>query len=203
MLPLFLLAAADPETPVDAERAFYAAAQRDGQWTAFRRFMADGATVFTPQPVEAAKVLPKKDPAIAVQWWPGESYVSCDGSVAVNTGPWVRPDSVGYFTTVWERQGDGRYKWIVDAGDALPAARALPEEPRVRRAACNFPRGMAVGVIFEPDGARRGEGVSKDGTLAWAWRVMPDGSRSFTAKIWTGRRFETVVRDDVAAPPAG
>ena len=48
----------------------------------------------------------KADPPVAVFWWPGRSYVSCDGKTAINTGPWVRQwgKSVGYFTTVWQRQ---------------------------------------------------------------------------------------------------
>lgn len=201
MLPLLLLAA-DPETAIDAERAFYRSAQAEGQWTAFRKFMTPDATLFVPQPAKAADVLPPKNPPIAVQWWPAESYVSCDGRVAVNTGPWVRPRGSGYFTTVWERQLDGHYKWSVDGGDELATPRALPEKPRVRRAACRLPRGLAVGVMFEPDEGRRGHGVSPDGTLIWAWKVMPDGARTFTAKIWNGRKFETVVHNEIAAPPA-
>jgi hypothetical protein len=201
MLALLLLAAADPETAVDAERAFNRAAQTDGQWTAFRAFMTPDATIFTPQPVRAADSLPAKNPPIAVQWWPAESYVSCDGSVAVNTGPWVRPKASGYFTTVWERQADGHYKWSVDGGDALETPRALPEEPKVRRAACHFPRGKAVQIIWEPGADQRGQGVANDGTLAWQWRVKPDGARTFVAKIWNGKAFETVVRDEIAARP--
>jgi hypothetical protein len=201
MLTLLLLAAADPETAVDAERAFYRSAQAEGQWTAFRKFMVPEATLFVPQPSRAEDVLPAKNPPIAVQWWPAESYVSCDGSVAVNTGPWVRPKGSGYFTTVWERQPDGRYKWSVDGGDELAVPRALPEQPQVRRAACKGLRGKQVGVIFAPGEGKRGQGVSHDGTLAWAWRVMPDGSRTFTAKLWNGRKFETVVRNEIAAPP--
>ncbi len=54
--------------------------------------------MFVPQPVKAQDWLKdRKDPPIAVQWWPAESYVSCDGTAAVNTGPWVRPKGVGLF----------------------------------------------------------------------------------------------------------
>ena len=202
---LLLLLAADPETApetaVDAERAFNRAAQAQGQWTAFRQFMTEDAVVFAPQPEKAIEALPAKDPPIAVQWWPAESYVSCDGSVAVNTGPWVRPKANGYFTTVWVRQADGRYKWVMDGGDRLETPRALPDPPTVRRASCKPLRGKAVGVIFEPDGSKRDQGVSTDGTLVWAWKVTPDGARSFTAKLWNGRTLETVVHEEVAAPP--
>ncbi|MEI9850397.1 MAG: hypothetical protein WDN24_05480 [Sphingomonas sp.] len=201
LLMLLAAAAAGPETAVDAERAFNRAAQTEGQWTAFRRFATDDAMVFTPQPAKAQQVLPRADPPIAVQWWPAESYVSCDGTLAVNTGPWVRPDGFGYFTTVWERQPGGGWKWSVDAGDTLAAARQLPEKPKVRRAACRFPRGKVVGVTFADEPGEHGQGISDDGTLAWIWRVAPDGARTFTAKLWNGRAFETVVRNEVAAPP--
>ncbi|MCW3834956.1 hypothetical protein ACFQ1E_02155 [Sphingomonas canadensis] len=202
LMMLLAAHAAGPETAVDAERAFYRAAQTDGQWTAFRRFATDDAVMFTPQPVRAQEVLPKKDPPIAVQWWPAHSYVSCDGTVAVNTGPWVRPNGSGYFSTVWERQADGHWKWVMDHGDGLSAPRPLPEEPKVRRAACKFPRGKVVGVTFGEEPGEHGQGISDDGTLAWIWRVRPDGSRTFTARLWNGRKFETVVRDEVAAPAA-
>jgi len=100
MLAALLLLQAAAQTAVDAERAFYRAAQTEGQWKAFREFSTPDAVVFTPHPAKAHEVLPTREPAIAVQWWPAESYVSCDGKLAVNTGPWVRPNGSGYFTTV-------------------------------------------------------------------------------------------------------
>lgn len=90
-------------TAVDAERAFAEDAQKQGQWTAFRKWAAPDALMFTPQPIRAHEFLEGlTDPREPVRWWPGESYVSCDGGFAVNTGPWVRDggESVGYFTTV-------------------------------------------------------------------------------------------------------
>lgn len=202
MLALLLLAAA-PETAIDAEHAFNAAAQRDGQWTAFRAFMAPDATVFVPQPAKAADVLPNKNPPIAVQWWPAESYVSCDGNMAVNTGPWVRPGSSGYFTTVWVRQPDGQFKWLVDGGDALATPRALPDPPKVRTAACSpLPRrdDDLTGIPC-PERSQCGIGASRDGTLAWHWAVKADGSREFRAWIWNGHGSDLVVHDAIAAPP--
>ena len=82
-------------TAIEAERDFNRTAQTQGQWTAFRRYAADNAVMFVPRPENAQKFLKdRKDPPIAVQWWPAESYVSCDGTVAVNTGPWAAPRGV-------------------------------------------------------------------------------------------------------------
>ncbi|MEZ0243870.1 MAG: hypothetical protein ACAH11_10880 [Sphingomonas sp.] len=188
----------DPETAVDAERAFNRSAQIDGQWTAFRKFSTPDALLFTPQPMKAHDILPTRNPPIAVQWWPAESYVSCDGMVAVNSGPWVRPREVGYFTTVWVRQPDGHFKWVYDGGDALAKPRPLPEKPMVRTAACS-PLPPAVAEVTTAGGTA-GHGQSPDGTLRWFWRVEPNGARHFIASLWTGKVFETVLTNYVAAP---
>ncbi len=197
MLPMAMAAAQDPETAVDAERAFNRAAQTQGQWIAFRQFMTDDALIFTPQPVKAKDALPVKEPAIAVQWWPAESYVSCDGNVAVNTGPWVRPKGFGYFTTVWVRQADGHFKWVYDGGDALTTPRALPEKPKVRRASCKQPVDGVMDMARTEDKA--GAGGSDDQTLSYEWTVHPDGSREFVARLWDGKRMVDVVRNEIAA----
>ena len=82
MLAALLLAQAG--TAVEAERDFNRLAQTEGQWTAFRRYATGDAVMFVPKPGNAQAFLKaRKDPPIAVQWWPAESYVSCDGSVAV------------------------------------------------------------------------------------------------------------------------
>ena len=46
--------------------------------------------MFTPQAVWAHEFLAgRKDPPQSMRWWPAESYVSCDGRTAINTGPWA------------------------------------------------------------------------------------------------------------------
>ena len=45
MILALLLAAAAPQTAIDAERAFVADAQTLGQWTAFRKYAADDAVM--------------------------------------------------------------------------------------------------------------------------------------------------------------
>jgi hypothetical protein len=198
-----ILAAAAASTPVDAERAFVADAQKLGQWTAFRKWSAEDALMFTPQPVNAHAFLKdRKDPPVPVFWWPGRSYVSCDGSFAVNTGPWVREwgKSVGYFTTVWRREGDS-WRWIYDAGDSLEVPRAEGGDVQPEKAVC--PGANPIPPPPQPEmpaGVKFGKGSSKDGTLNWFWAVEPSGKRSFTASLWDGREHRIVVRDEVAAP---
>ena len=193
MILALLLAAAEPSmTAIDAERAFVADAQKLGQWTAFRKYAADDAEMYVPQRVNAQEFLRDlKDPPASVFWWPGKSFVSCDGSYAVNTGPWVRQygKAVGYFTTVWKRQPDGSWKWIYDGGDGLATARAEGGDIKPSPASCE---GKPAGL---PSASK-----SPDGSLAWTIEVGGAGQRSFRAFVWNGKEYQRVI-EDVVAPP--
>ena len=188
-------------SPIDAERAFAADAKTIGQWTAFRKWSTDAAVMFTPQPVNAHDFLKdRKDPAKAVEWWPTASYISCDGTLAVNTGGWQRPDGkVGYFSTVWQRQPDGGWKWIVDGGADLKVARARLASPKIVRAVC--PSSMTMfGMGVKAPKAKWAGGFAKDGTLSWTWIVDPDGSRAFMVDLnQGGNRSKTVILDKIPA----
>ncbi len=192
-----------PMSAIDAERAFAADAQKIGQWTAFRKWSTPDALMFTPQPTNAHRFVGKlKNPAVPVYWWPGRSYVSCDGRTAINTGPWVRDfgKTVGYFTTVWVRQADGGWKWVYDAGDETKFMRdeggaiAPVNAPCPKAALPALPkRDMQPNVV-------NGGGSSADGTLSWGWTVGRSGERYFSALMWDGTKRQTVIEDRVAAP---
>ena len=187
---------------VDAERAFATRAAQTMQWAAFREFSTPEAVMFVPEPVIAHDWTAKQaEPPISVQWWPAQSYVACDGSQAVNTGPWMIPAAklVGFFTTVWVRQGDGRLKWVYDDGGPLAAPRAAGDRATVRRARCSSRPGEVPAVRYAEGSS--GEGGSTDRTLQWRWHVTPDGARTFDAWLWDGRRMVPVVADRFPAPP--
>jgi len=195
-----LLLAAAPGTAADAERAFASAAQAEGQWTAFRRYATEDAVMFAPQPVKAQAFLKdRKNPPAALMWWAANSYVSCDGALAVNTGPWIGAsgDAFGYFSTVWQRQADGGWKWTMDGGDGLTAPRPAGDKPKIRRASCKGAPTTVAAVRYR-DG-ETGEGQSEDRTLAWRWHVAPDGARSFDVWLWDGRAMKPVLADRITA----
>ena len=195
-----LLAAAVPQTAAQAERAFASAAPADGQWTSFRRYATEDSVMFAPQPVKTQEFLKdRKDPPAALMWWAADSYVSCDGALAVNTGPWIRPkgDAFGYFSTVWQRQGDGAWKWTMDGGDGLAKPRPAGDGPKVRRGSCKGSPSTVSAVRYR-DG-ETAEGQSEDRTLAWRWHVAPDGARSFDVWLWDGRTMKPVMADRIAA----
>ena len=213
MIAALLLAAAAPTTAVDTERAFIADAQKIGQWTAFRKYADHDAVMFTPQAVWAQEFLKdRKDPPKSVNWSPAESFVSCDGRTAVNTGPWWGADGVhhGYFTTVWQRTGGG-WHWEYDGGDAqtgpLPPA---PASVKVHRASCK-PKAPGAPIIppppLTPKQARTtpeddGRGESADKTLGWDWKVEKSGARHFRVYEWNGTKYAEALVNDIPAPPA-
>jgi hypothetical protein len=207
---------ANPSGIVAAEIAFNRLAQEKGQWTAFRETAAKDAVMFVPQPTNAeAWLKTQPNPAKSVVWQPHKAFMSCDGKTGVTTGAWQRPDgSVGYFTTVWQWQdkgprpanappsflGDGEWKWVVNHGEPLTAARAAPEFIETKVASC---KGQApVPLAAPPMGAKMRTGLSRDQSLSFTWVVLPDNSRTVTVKLWNGEGFDTVIEDSIAAPAA-
>jgi len=213
-LLLILLLSAAPLSAVDAERDFANAAQRDGQWTAFRAFAAPEAFLFVPEPVRASAFLAaRRDPPVSVIWWPGQSWVSCDGSLAVNTGPWIRDGGrrTGTFTTVWQRQADGSWRWLLDHGRATPSAVAAGERPLIHRSSCRRLEDAAVSArepniaavdgetLFQledrmpatrlrrpisEEGERLTGGASGDGSLVWEARRLNASPGAHLFRLW-------------------
>ena len=204
ILALLLAAAAPaPMSAIDAERAFAADAQKLGQWTAFRKWSTADALMFVPQPTKARDFLKgRKDPPASVFWWPGRSYVSCDGKTAINTGPWVRSygKSVGYFTTVWVKQPNGGWKWVYDAGDEAKFMRDEGGDIAPVNAPCpKLPLPPPPQREVQAN-VKTGGGSSVDGTLTWGWTVARTGERNFFALMWDGKKRQMVIEDRVAPP---
>ncbi len=202
MIAAFLLATAVPSA-VDAERAFAADAQKLGQWTAFRKWSAEGARMFVPQPVEPHEFLAdKKDPSASLTWSPSKSFVSCDGGHAVNVGPWTSASGIshGYFTTLWVRQPDRTWKWIYDGGNTLAEPLAVVARPISKRASCAGRPSRLPKAAPLPSGFNSGQGESADHSMHWTWTVSPKGDRRFVVHLWDGNRFNLVIAQKIAAP---
>jgi hypothetical protein len=211
MISALLLATAPVSTAIDAERAFARDAQTIGQWTAFRKWADRDAVIFTPQAAWAQTALPAKDPPGAIKWAPAHSFVSCDGRIAVNTGPWWKLDGTpgGYFTTVWQRTGR-TWRWVYDGGGPLGgAAPADTRRPQTHRASCRT-KAPGAPIVAPPPLTNKesrktpednGRGQSADKTLGWDWKVEKDGSRRFRVFQWNGLRYAQVLFNAVPAPP--
>ena len=188
---------------VDAERAFAAMAQRDGQWTAFRAYAAPDAVMFVPGKANAQDWLKgRADPQQSVKWWPGRVVVSCDNTLALSTGAWRRPDgSTGVFTTIWRRDGDG-WHWILDHGHDTPKPVATPEPAAiVLQASCKGLSATRRPHRLEADLAalvKDGSigGASQDRSLGWSFAGSPpDSPGQLAVSRWTGHRYQLTATE--------
>ena len=191
---------ANPSAVIAAELAFARLAQEKGQWTAFLETSTGNAVMFVPQPVNAHEWLRRQtNPPEAVRWQPHQVWSSCDGTLAVTKGAWQRPDgSVGYFTTVWERQRKGEYKWVMDQGDTLTEPLAAPDLIGATAATCGSQPTPPTTVLAGP-ADKLNSGASRDGTLRWHVVTRPDGSRVVGASYWDGTSWQEAIDEQVAA----
>jgi hypothetical protein len=207
---LLLLAAGPSMTAVDAEHAFARDARRIGQWSSFRKWADHDAVMFTPQAVWATTFLKTlKDPPHSISWRPLDSYVSCDGRTAVNTGPWFTQDGSpgGTFTTVWQRT-KAEWRWVYDGGRPVLPKNWSRTSVQVHRAACGgHPSGAPIAKPpkLSANQARttpedNGRGESADKTLGWDWKVTPAGERTLRVFLWTKGRYAEVIHATDPAP---
>ena len=206
---------ANPSAVIAAELAFARDAQVRGQWTAFVTTAAPDAVMFTPGMVWAQRWLKgRANPAVAVKWQPQEIWSSCDGSIMVSHGAWQGPKGIGYYTTIWQRQPDGKYKWVFDHGDVLAQALLAPEmltahvadcPDRPRRPDGPPPQGKpkkvkAVKLADLPplDPAHR-TGSALDGSIKWDVTVDPDGGRVLSVTWQKDGGERALLFDQVAA----
>ncbi|MGZ3272153.1 MAG: YybH family protein [Caulobacteraceae bacterium] len=108
----------------DTERAFAQVVAQGGIVPGFRQFAAPDAVMFLPDPTPAQA-------ALAGARWTGELVwraqyvaVAASGDLAFSAGPSLlrgggRP-SGGFYLTVWRRQPDGGWKFVLDQGADMP-----------------------------------------------------------------------------------
>lgn len=205
---------ANPSAAIAAELAFARLAQEKGQWSAFKATAAEDAVMFTPAMVLAKQWLhDRPDPSVPLAWQPHRVWASCDGSLMITTGAWQRSGRHGWFTTVWQRQEDGLYKWVLDHSDETSEPLAAPDMIAARIADCperragprpspppdkvrgkSSRREKAPPVPFDP--ARR-DGRSSDGTLTWRVTIDAAGTRDFTALLRKSGEMEEIRNEHV------
>lgn len=119
---------------VTTEQAFSKMAAEKNTRDAFLAFIADDGLLFRPGAVNGKKWLlehpspppPDKKPLLA--WQPSFAGMSASGDMGFTTGPWEfkgdvkdeKPAGYGHFVTVWKKQSDGTWKFVVDLGISHP-----------------------------------------------------------------------------------
>lgn len=133
----------------DAERAFDAYTHEHGFTAGFLEFAAPDGVLLRPDPVNARDHL-GSGPVSAdtsLRWWPGRVGVAASGDLAFDAGPWTVNDGQanGWFFTIWKRQPDGRWLWVLDhASGSLPGPSSIrPDTPVQIAAAGTAPAGSA------------------------------------------------------------
>jgi ketosteroid isomerase-like protein len=136
---------------VDAERAFAAAAQADGVNAAFLHYSAPDALVFRPGPTNVKAALAANPiPPIKLRWWPVYAGIAASDDLGFTTGPYVAGEGErqghGWYFTVWRRQTDGSWRWVLDHGP--PTREAAPDDGNSQVVALPKGRPSAKGSAF-------------------------------------------------------
>ncbi len=201
----YLAARANPSDVIATELAFAREARDKGTWTAFRNYATKDAQWPGPQweSVQAA-LKGVADPAQAIVWEPDQVWASCDGSFALSSGPATHPGGKRTrFATIWQRQDNGAYRWVLDQGFDLEDGYAAPEMISARVADCPAGRLSREG---RPPKARRAaawsSGQSDDGTFAWTTELRRDCSRTLVVSLKHEGEMTEVFRRVSPVPPA-
>jgi ketosteroid isomerase-like protein len=138
-------AIAQAQTPLEemvkTEQAFSKMAEEKTTREAFLAFIADDGLLFRPGAVNGKKWLldhpgpPPSDKKPLLAWQPNFAGMSASGDLGFTTGPWeskadikdAKPSGYGHFVTVWKKQPDGTWKFVVDIGISHPSQSGGPQ----------------------------------------------------------------------------
>ena len=162
---------------VEAEHAFAQYSIDHGMKDAFINFAAPDGVLFRRGPVNAIEMWKSRNPAptALLTWWPSYADISAAGDMGWTTGPFEfrekptdeKPAGTGHFFTVWQRQPDGNFRFVVDLGIEHPA-------PSAPETALTYPvwlkKGKTAAASSEVEAARR--------SLADAERSLAEESAS-------------------------
>ena len=119
---------------VKTEQAFSKMAEETNTRDAFLAFIADDGLLFRPGAVNGKKWMlehpgpPPGDKKPLLAWQPAYAGMAASGDMGFTTGPWEakadindeKPQGYGHFVTVWKKQADGTWKFVVDLGISHP-----------------------------------------------------------------------------------
>jgi len=114
---------------VKTEQAFSKMAEEKNTRDAVMAYIADDGLLFRPGAVNGKKWMiehpvPPSDKKPLLAWQPAFAGMSASGDMGFTTGPWEakgdikdeKPSGYGHFVTVWKKQADGSWKFVVDLG---------------------------------------------------------------------------------------
>ena len=118
-----------------ADRDFSALSVREGMHKAFLEFVADSGVILRDNsyPIEGRKAIEdlfagRIDSTFILTWEPVYEKVALSGELGYTYGYYVSrvkatgEEGRGTYITIWQKQPDGKWKFVMDTGtDGLPA----------------------------------------------------------------------------------
>lgn len=140
---------ADFDRLVATERAFAKLSEAQGIKASFLANVSDDAVIFRPGAVPAKEWLSSHpNPAVLLVWHPTFASIARSGDLGWTTGPYELSakgeKDFGQFSTVWRKQRDGTWKFVIDLGVSTPAAAPETGEPKLGREAGGVPKDTAT-----------------------------------------------------------
>jgi len=155
---LFFPAAAQQQSAKDdlaqmvaTERAFSRLSEEKGTRDAFAAFIADDGILFRPRAVLGKKwmqehPLPPSKNRPLLTWEPIFAAISGSGDLGYTTGPWqyktdikdAKASAFGNFMTVWKKQADGDWKFVLDLGISNPEPKTILKPQFSEQSTTNF-----------------------------------------------------------------
>jgi ketosteroid isomerase-like protein len=191
---------ADFDAMVATERAFSKLSQEKGVKESFSTYIADDGILFRGgAPVKGKEwTLARPNPPFTLAWWPTYADIASSGDMGWTTGPYElkQPgsDEVGYghFLTVWKKQPDGNWRFVIDSGNhyAKPSgetAAPVLKSGKTRGAAAKADAAAETQALLAADRAL-GEATAK-GAAAGYMAHLADDARVMRgdALPWVGK----------------
>src|SRR5215213_1418351 len=167
---------------VKTEQAFSKMAEEKNTRDAFIAFIADDGLLFRPGAVNGKEWLlkspapPPSDKRPLLAWQPAYAGISASGDMGFTTGPWEakadiideKPQGYGHFVTVWKKQADGSWKFVVDLGISHPQSGG----PQTLWA----PTDTSTKETFQPVDVTSGREALLDRDRKYAAEVLKEGA---------------------------
>jgi len=124
---------------IATEYAFAASAGDIGTHNAFLAYIADDGIIFRPDPVNGKEFLINSGTSTGnLKWYPTYAAISGSGDLGFTTGPWElknkEKDSdksfYGNYCTVWEKQAEGDWEFVIDFGNENEKPNSMPARLR-------------------------------------------------------------------------
>lgn len=135
LVTFFMQAQTPLQEMVKTEQAFSKTAEDKNTRDAFMAFIADDGVLFRPDAVNGKKWMlehpvPPSDKRPLLAWQPAFAGIAAAGDMGFTTGPWeaksdrsdAKAAGYGHFVTVWKKQQDSTWKFVVDLGINHPVS---------------------------------------------------------------------------------